>query len=79
MRLLIGAIDDHDAVWFNGREIGRTDGSNAASAWQAERYYEIPAAAIRYGKKNTLAVKVRNTLGDGGIWRSPVAIVAAGH
>jgi len=74
LRLLIGAIDDFDMTWFNGRLIGQT-GPSVVNAWQDERYYAIPNSVVRYGRPNTIVVKVSNTLGDGGIWQAPATIV----
>ncbi len=48
--LTIGAIDDADIIYFNGKKIGATWG------WNAKREYLIPKAIIKKGT-NTIAVK----------------------
>ncbi len=61
--LTLGPIDDYDDVWFNGRHIGSTHGDNQ---WAAVRKYEVPGEVVR-GGKNTIAVRILDTAGPGGI------------
>jgi sialate O-acetylesterase len=58
--LEMGAIDDDDITWLNGREIGRTNGYNV------RRAYRIPDGALHPGH-NVLAVRVSDGGGGGGI------------
>jgi len=64
-RLGLGAIDDSDVAWVNGREVGRT-----VLAWNRPRLYEVPASALRAGR-NVVAVRVEDTGGGGGMWGEP--------
>ena len=57
----IGKIDDNDITWFNGVEIGRISGYNR------DRVYPISADLLNPGR-NTIAVRVMDTGGGGGIW-----------
>ena len=60
--LHLGMIDDGDTAWVNGAEVGRTP-----NAYNAERHYAVPAAALRAGE-NVLAVRVEDFQGGGGIY-----------
>ncbi len=65
--LSLGPIDDMDRTYFNGKLIG----SNEASGfWQAERNYDIPKDLVKAGT-NTIAVRVLDNQGGGGIWGKP--------
>lgn len=57
-------IDDLDVTYFNGQEIGRTDGYNQP------RQYRIPGRLVKAGK-NVLAIRVVDTGGGGGITGEP--------
>lgn len=59
--LQLGAIDDADTTWVNGTQVGATNG------WRVPRIYRVPAAVLRPGR-NTVAVRVLDTGGNGGIW-----------
>ncbi len=58
--LQLAAIDDDDITWVNGHEVGRTNGYNV------RRRYVLSAAMLRAGS-NTLAVRVGDGAGGGGI------------
>ncbi|AHF91908.1 glycoside hydrolase family 2 [Opitutaceae bacterium TAV5] len=73
LRLEMGAVDDFDWVWFNGRRIGHT-GEERSNWWTASREYNIPSDLIRWGAANEILVCVRNMADDGGIWKAPVQI-----
>jgi sialate O-acetylesterase len=60
----LGMIDDNDATWVNGVQVGRTNGYNAP------RVYAVPASALHAGR-NVLAVRVEDGGGDGGIYGDP--------
>lgn len=60
----LGAIDDEDVTWLNGRRLGATN------VHTTPRAYPVPAGALRAGE-NTLAVRVRDTGGFGGFAASP--------
>lgn len=57
----VGRIDDSDITWVNGVEVGRTE-----MQYDLPRVYAVPAAALRAGA-NTIAVRVTDTGGGGGI------------
>lgn len=60
VQLFLGAIDDNDITYWNGREVGRTDGP------ANQRKYVIPGKQVKAGKA-TLAVRVLDTGGGCGI------------
>ena len=69
--LNLGTIDDLDWTYFNGQLIGQTtDRSGWVSAIQ--RSYQVPAAAVKFGEKNVIAVRVLDFRGLGGIRGGPV-------
>ena len=61
LTLRLGAIDDRDTTFWNGVEIGSTDG------WQTPRNYLIPAESVKAGR-NVIAVRVFDGAGGGGIY-----------
>jgi beta-galactosidase len=73
LSLLLGAVDDMDVTYFNGKQIGRT-GRETESYWIAERDYPVPADIIRYGGYNLIAVRVFDEQGFGGIVGSETKI-----
>jgi sialate O-acetylesterase len=60
VRLNLGPVDDNDATYLNGVEIGRTNG------YAALRSYVVPSTALRAGR-NVLAIRVEDTGGNGGL------------
>lgn len=56
----LGVVDDHDYTFFNGVELGHTEGCFA------HRRYTVPAALVKEGKA-VIAVRVFDTGGLGGI------------
>jgi sialate O-acetylesterase len=54
-------IDDNDETYINGVSVGSTDGYNTT------RKYQIAAGVLKAGK-NTIAVKIGDTGGGGGIY-----------
>jgi hypothetical protein len=71
LSLVIGGIDDADAVWFNGKPVGRTE--PGPDIYRQQRVYRIPNKLFRRGK-NIIAVRVIDKGGSGGIWKPPVTI-----
>lgn len=65
--LNLGVIDDNDFTYFNGVQIGHTEG------WMAPRKYKIPKELVKKGKA-MIAVRVMDTGGTGGINGSPESI-----
>jgi len=60
-KLLLGPIDDADSTWVNGVFVG------SITSYNQPRAYAIPANVLRAGP-NTIAVKVTDTGGGGGIY-----------
>ncbi len=60
----IGNVDDADVVFLNGKRIGTT------WAWGQKRKYAVPAGIAR-GGANTLAIRVFDTGGNGGLVGEP--------
>lgn len=61
LTLHLGTIDDNDITWFNGVQVGKTEGYNT------DRIYQIPAKLVTAGA-NTIAVRVYDGNGGGGIY-----------
>lgn len=53
-------IDDNDITYFNGTQIGSSEG------WMNNRQYNVPAELIRKGK-NTITIRAYDSGGGGGI------------
>jgi hypothetical protein len=68
LQLDLAAIDDNDITFFNGRQIGRTNG------WDAHRKYQIPAEMIRWDRPNELCIAAENTYAGGGIYQLPLEL-----
>ena len=60
LTLNVGVIDDNDFTYFNGVQVGHTEG------WMAPRSYKIPKGLVKIGKA-VIAVRVMDTGGTGGI------------
>ncbi len=78
--LHLGRIDDADMVWLNGVMIG-SSGSfppDYQSAWNATRRYSIPVEKIQWGRENSIAIRVYDGGGDGGLYGGPVEFRLAG-
>ncbi|MEY8706540.1 sialate O-acetylesterase [Bacteroides faecichinchillae] len=67
LTLNVGTIDDNDFTYFNGVEVGHTEG------WMAGRSYKIPKSLVKGGKA-VIAVRVLDTGGNGGINGNPESI-----
>ena len=66
--LSLGAIDDEDVTWVNGAEVGRTAG------YATPRVYRVPSGILREGR-NTIAIRVTDGGGDGGLTGPPADLV----
>lgn len=62
--LSVGALDDLDLTWVNGRPVGYTFG------WGVERHYKVPAAYLKPGK-NSVLIAVNNMWDTGGFFAGP--------
>ncbi|MGZ3925245.1 MAG: glycoside hydrolase family 15 protein, partial [Flavisolibacter sp.] len=65
--LFAGTIDDADETYFNGHLVGSSGKfpPGDQSAWDIQRKYLIKKDWVQ--KKNTIAIRVYNGIGDGGI------------
>lgn len=68
LTLDLSAVDDNDFTYFNGVELGHTEGC------MAFRSYKVPASLVKAGKA-TVAVRVMDTGGKGGIYGDARSIV----
>ncbi|MBN1464209.1 glycoside hydrolase [candidate division KSB1 bacterium] len=74
--LQLGQIDDVDRTYLNGQFINGVGDfpPSYQTAYDVNRLYEIPSNFIAFGKKNTLAVRVYDSHGVGGIVHGDVGI-----
>jgi hypothetical protein len=79
MVILVGRIDDLDQVFINGKLVGETgdieDQRARDNEHQRPRTYFIPDGLLRAGAANTVAVRVFDQVGVGGIYEGPVTII----
>ncbi len=77
LTLILGKVDDFDAVYVNGLLIGSTnDGGEfgESQSYKHLRVYNIPAGILNKGI-NTLAVQVKDIGGHAGIYEGPLVIL----
>ena len=73
--LELGRINDSDATFFNGVEIGRTAPAGFADRFEIPiRSYPVPPANVNFGKVNLIAVRVQDDGGTGGISGLPARL-----
>ena len=70
LTLSLGMIDDNDITWFNGTEVGKTDG------FATERKYTISKKLVKAGRA-VIAVRVMDTGGEGGFHGDPAQMYLA--
>jgi len=81
--LILGKIDDLDQVYINGKLVAGTGELNSQinrKAYTGEQYkafrgYFIPTNSLKKNEKNSIAVRVYDGQGAGGIYEGPVGIV----
>jgi len=80
LTFLVRGIDDADETFFNGERIGDAGSfpPEASSAWSTPRAYTVPASAVRAGGINTLAVRVFDSGGAGGLTGSAPILLGPG-
>lgn len=61
LTLNLGPIDDEDNTFFNGKEVGHTNG------WMSARSYKIPSQLVKAGKA-VVAIRITDGGGNGGCW-----------
>jgi cephalosporin-C deacetylase len=81
LMLNLGKIDDADVTYFNGHIVGQTGKlpPDYVSAYDVQRSYIIPPGYIAWDKKNTIAVRVYDPGGDGGLYGGPVELTNRGN
>lgn len=65
LQLNLDLLDDFDQVYLNGVLVGKT-GIEMEPVWSYVRVYQVPANIAKEGK-NTLAIRIFDTFGGGGI------------
>jgi len=88
----LGKIDDYDQSFLNGKKIG-VNGKTVVNAqtdqnfikekpipWNRERYYKLSVndPSIKWDKENTIAIRVFDQGGDGGMFSGEPAIKTIG-
>ncbi|MCU0369850.1 MAG: acetylxylan esterase [Bacteroidales bacterium] len=78
--LLLGRIDDVDFTYLNGELIARNGKlpPHYVTKWNVDRVNRVPAGKIRWDQPNTIAVRVFDLLGGGGIYSSPIQFSVRG-
>lgn len=69
--LELGPIDDFDDVYLNGQKVGATHDDGQ---WNTPRAYNVPIGTLKPGR-NTIAVRVLDTAGPGGLNGKPEQLV----
>jgi len=73
LRLLFAGVDEQAWVYVNGRLVRehtvKSEGKPIGSLWETPFTVDVPPQQLRFGADNVLAVRVRNDLANGGIWR----------
>jgi beta-galactosidase len=64
--LMLGAIDDMDTTYINGQRVGQT-GRETQNAYASIRNYRVPREVLRAGEQNTIAIRVLDERGFGGM------------
>ena len=74
--LHLGKVDDVDQPWFNGKPIGKTGSfpPDYLSAWNQPRQYAVPLDLILWDRPNSIAVRVYDGSGGGGLYGGPVEL-----
>ena len=67
--LELGSVDDVDQTYFNGQLVGSTGSfpPDFKTAYSEQRRYRVPRELIHYGAEDTLAVRVFDGYGGGGM------------
>jgi hypothetical protein len=80
LMLNLGAIDDAEISFFNGKRIGSTGGfpPQYYSAWNSRRRYRIAIDQIKWDQFNVIAIRVYDAQQGGGMYAGPYAIEPAG-
>lgn len=79
--LNLGRIDDADVTYFNGHQVGSTGQMppDYAGAYDVPRSYRIPPEIVQWGGQNTIAVRVYDGGGGGGLYGGPAELTNRGN
>ena len=70
VQLVFGAVDEACTVWVNGKELLKRPYPNQGNTNSWREAFEIDITeVVRYDAPNTVAVRVSDNSGVGGIWR----------
>jgi len=84
MILLLGKIDDIDQTYVNGILVGSTgrwnfekypSSFNQDEEWSQKRSYSVPNKILKYGKDNSIVVRVYDGFQLGGIYEKPIGLI----
>jgi beta-galactosidase len=66
----VGKVDDADETYFNGVKVGGLGHfpPEYITAWDVVRRYKVPHELIHYGSANSIAVRVFDGVGGGGMY-----------
>jgi hypothetical protein len=77
--IMLGRIDDMDEVYINGKKVGYTGRIDEQlphdDEWRKVRTYTVPDGLLKPGRYNTIAVRVYDHTGAGGIYEGPLALL----
>ena len=78
--LKLARIDDADYTYFNGTLIGKTGDipPHYLGRYDVDRVYTIPANLVLWDKPNTIAVRVYDDAGGGGIYGNEISLMVRG-
>ncbi len=75
LELVLGAIDDEDWTYVNGRLVGHIGrDTNPDDYWAAIRRYKVPREFLLPGSENVVAIKVLDLRQAGGIAKGPIVL-----
>ena len=80
LMLYLGRVDDCDVSYWNGEVVGQTGKipPGYVSAYGENRAYSIPVDKVLWGQVNTVAVRVYDGGGGGGIVAAPIGLSVKG-
>jgi cephalosporin-C deacetylase len=80
LSLQLGKIDDADFTYFNGELVGKTGDlpPDYVTKYDELRVYAIPVSKVHWDQLNTIAVRVFDFTGNGGIYGDPVQLLVPG-
>ena len=71
LSLKVGKVDDVDVTYFNGEKVGEM--GRDSKKFNVQRDYTVPGKLVKAGK-NTIAVRVTDSSGGGGIWNGTLSV-----